>query len=123
MAVAEASFNIWISSISSGLIPLMAELNIVAASPEYSWLGLTLIGSSNTIPSTTQSGSWLPLIEELPRILIFDLVPNVPLEFSTATPATAPCSDFPTSEVPEVAKVLGSILPTEPVKVRLSITW
>ena len=69
MAVAEASFNTCIDSISFGLTKSM---------------------SFTIIPSTTNSGSELFMVP-IPRILIVTPAPGAPELELTSTPATWPC--------------------------------
>ena len=72
MAVAEASFNTSIDSISDGLISPMPPVT--------------------GTPSITYNGSLLAVIERLPRIITLGVEPGDQLELETTTPGMRPCN-------------------------------
>lgn len=77
-AVAVASFNTVVDSMSEGSIPLKSE--------------------PKGIPSTTYSGARLEFTEPKPRILMLAFEPGCPLVEITCTPATSPVSALDNSD-------------------------
>ena len=92
MAVADASLSTVMLSMSCGLshdiwLPMSSRMSDVIAE-----LMSIESGSSCITPSTTQSGSLLPRIVDVPRIVIFGDAPTRADVFTTDMPATLPCN-------------------------------
>ncbi len=81
MAVAAASFNTVIDSMSSGFNPATEDPNKVLASPVDSASLEILTASSKITPSITQSGLLSPVNEVAPRTRILGAAPKVPDTF------------------------------------------
>ena len=95
-AVAVASFNTVVDSMSEGSIPLKSE--------------------PKGIPSTTYSGARLEFTEPKPRILMLAFEPGCPLVEITCTPATSPVSALDNSDGFLLAIRSPLISVAEPVK-------
>src|SRR5664280_815891 len=92
MAVAEASFNISIDSMSPGLIldkgfRPEAVPTVAVAEPASPALLSLYIGN----PSITYNGSLPPVIELPPRMRTIEVAPGAPEVEVTCTPETKPC--------------------------------
>ena len=92
MAVAEASFNTVMLSMSCGLsheiwLPMSSFMSDVSAA-----LMSIDNGSSWITPSTTHSGLVLPRMVDVPRMVIFGDEPTRADLFTTDIPAILPCN-------------------------------
>ena len=92
IAVADASFKTSIRSISSGLMLAIALPIKFTLSKLFNSSAEIGTGSSKIIPSTTQTGSRFPEIEEAPRIRTFGAAPGVEVGLIIFTPANFPCN-------------------------------
>ena len=80
-------------------------------------------GSSKIIPSTTQTGSRFPEIEEAPRIRTFGAAPGVEVGLIIFTPANFPCNILSIEIAAPSCNSDPFTLITELAFLRLSIRW
>ena len=97
MAAAAASLSTVMLSMSFGLMFPMPEMKILSKSPASIWLVVrSIVGMffwSGT-PSTTHSGSALPVRVFVPLIRTVAVAPGRPEVICTFTPASFPCSNW-----------------------------
>ena len=95
MAAADASFSTVTEAMSFGLMPAMPLLKMSLKSSARSWL-LAILGRSccKGTPSTTHSGSALPVMVLVPRMRMWAVCPGRPETAFTSTPAILPCSSM-----------------------------
>ena len=110
-------------SISFALIPEIAELTKVEASPEANCSNDKFTTSSCTAPSTTHNGLVSPKIDDPPRIVILGDVPKVPEMFCTFTPAARPSIIRPTSTTPSILILSALRVWALPVNLERSNSW
>ena len=72
-------------------------------------------------PSTTHSGSLLPVMEAVPRMRILADSPGRPLTACTLTPASLPCMSMSTLANGWSFSSFSVKMPTEPVDLRMSV--
>src|SRR5262249_28521190 len=70
---------------------------------------------SKGTPSTTNRGSLLPLIEDVPLILIVTAAPGSPLEGVIVTPGVRPCISCSGVEITPLLKSFVDSAATDPV--------
>ena len=122
-AVAAASFNTSICSISSGFKPDIALPNRFTKSRSFSCSGSIFTGSVSTTPSRTQRGSLLPSKVEVPLILNLGVAPTCPEFCMKIIPGIRPSSIWSTDIRP--GTIMSSIFNdvTALVKWRRSKFW
>ena len=93
MAVAEASLSTVMVSMSEGFSHEIWLPRIFVRSSVIRALELSVSGSGWITPSTTHSGEVLPMMVEVPRMLMSGVEPLArALVLVTMRPATRPCS-------------------------------
>ena len=115
MAVADASFNTSIDSISLGFKNARAFSVCFSSPPKDSGV-VPLLLLLNGTPSITYKGSVPPKNELEPRILILRPAPGAPSFCVTFTPASLPC--MACKILPGLSRIMSSLfsLCAEPVK-------
>ena len=112
MAVADASFNISIDSISFGLIADKAPMRGPSVTP----VDISPASLFTSMPSITYKGSLPALMDVVPLIRIEVSAPGLPDNCVTCTPAALPCSAWSKDVTGTALRSSAFTETTEPVR-------